>query len=39
MTDKVVVITDGDGWVINDGTGFGIRDLPVGPLQRDPTWI
>jgi len=26
-------------WLVNDGTGFGIRDLPVGPLQQDPTWV
>lgn len=44
MTDKVVVIKElsvsGEGLLIGggssnigDGTGYGIRDLPIGPLQ------
>ena len=38
MTDKIVVIKELSieateyGGII-DGTGFGIRDLPIGPLQ------
>lgn len=45
MTDKVVVIKElsvsGEGLLIGGwearnigyGTGYGIRDLPIGPLQ------
>ena len=35
--DKVITIKE---LTIGGGTGgSGIRDLPIGPLQRDPTWV